>query len=194
VRFQNCNSERANTGDPIIKALWAHILSAERIHADDTKVPVLAKMKNVTGGSGPMCATIDRSVAGIRRRQSSVIRVIRERVPQEHLASYVGIMQADAFAGINPLYDAKRRPAPIIEAACWSHGRRYFFKLAQETNAPIAVEAVRRIDELFETERAINGMTPDQRIAVRQAKSKPLIRSTPIIPTSFPGRLGAMFY
>jgi transposase len=47
--------------------------------------------------------------------------------------------------------------------------------LAQELKAPIAVEAVRRIDELFEIERTINGMTPEQRVAVRQAKSKPLV-------------------
>jgi transposase len=84
-------------------------------------------------------------------------------------------MQADAFPGFNPLYDSKRRPAPIIEAACWSHGRRYFFKLAQEVKAPIAIQAVRRIDELFEIERAINGMTPEQGVAVRQAESKPLV-------------------
>jgi hypothetical protein len=47
--------------------------------------------------------------------------------------------------------------------------------LAQETKAPIALEAVRRIDELFEIERTINGMTAEQRVAVRQAKSKPLV-------------------
>src|SRR5258708_28610488 len=51
-------------------------------------------------------------------------------------------------------YDAKRQPAPIVEAACWSHGRRKFFDLAKLTKAPIAIEAVRRIDELFEIERS----------------------------------------
>ena len=66
-------------------------------------------------------------------------------------------MQADAFNGYNELYRAKRKPAPILEAACWSHGRRKFFDLAKTGEAPIAAEAVRRIDELFEIERAING-------------------------------------
>jgi transposase len=84
-------------------------------------------------------------------------------------------MQADAFAGFNSLYDAKRQPAPIVEAACWSHGRRKFFDLAKLTKAPIAIEAVRRIDELFEIERAINGKTPEHRVAVRQEKSKLLV-------------------
>jgi transposase len=162
--------------DPIIRALWTHVLSAERIHADDTTVPVLAKMKTVTGRIWTYVRD-DRPFGG-KDPPAAVFRYSRTRAgehPQEHLASYVGIMQADAFAGFNPLYDAKRRPAPIIEAACWSHGRRYFFKLAQENKAPIAIEAVRRIDELFEIERTINGLTPQQRVAVRQAKSKPLV-------------------
>jgi len=136
--------------DPIIRALWAHVLSAERIHADDTTVPVLAKMKTVTGRIWTYVRD-DRPFGG-KDPPAAVFRYSRTRAgehPQEHLAGYVGIMQADAFAGFNPLYDAKRRPAPIIEAACWSHGRRYFFKLAANTKAPIAIEAVRRIDELL---------------------------------------------
>jgi transposase len=133
-------------------------------------------MKTVTGRIWTYVRD-DRPFGG-KDPPAAVFRYSRTRAgehPQEHLASYVGIMQADAFAGFNPLYDAKRRPAPIIEAACWSHGRRYFFKLAQENKAPIAIEAVRRIDELFEIERTINGLTPQQRVAVRQAKSKPLV-------------------
>ena len=139
-------------------------------------MPVLAKMKTVTGRIWTYVRD-DRPFGG-KDPPAAVFRYSRTRAgehPQEHLASYVGIMQADAFPGFNPLYDAKRRPAPIIEAACWSHGRRYFFKLAQETKAPIALEAVRRIDELFEIERTINGLTPQQRVAVRQAQSKPLV-------------------
>ena len=67
------------------------------------------------------------------------------------------------------------QPAPMIEAACWSHGRRNFFDLAKLNKAPIAIEAVRRIDELFEIERTINGKTPEQRVAMREEKSKPLV-------------------
>ena len=84
-------------------------------------------------------------------------------------------MQADAFTGYNDLYRGNRKPAPILEAACWSHGRRKFFDLARSGEAPIASEAVRRIDELFEIERTINGKTPEQRLAVRREKSRPLV-------------------
>jgi transposase len=95
--------------------------------------------------------------------------------PRDHLAGYAGIVQADAFAGFNGLYDAKRKPAAVTEAACWSHRRRLFFDLATLSKSPIAAEAVRRIDELFEIERSINGKTPADRVAVRQERAKPLV-------------------
>jgi transposase len=87
-------------------------------------------------------------------------------------------MQADAYAGFNRLYEASRKPAPIVEAACWAHGRRKFFDLARLNKAPIAVEAVERIDVLFAIEREINGVngtTPQQRVWARHERSRPLV-------------------
>jgi transposase len=162
--------------DPILAALRGHVLAAERIHADDTTVPVLAKTKTKTGrlwvylrddrpfgGKAPPAAFFEYSAS--RHGEH----------PSRHLAGWAGVMQADAFAGFNDLYDGKRRPGPIIEAACWAHARRKFFELAKLAKAPIALEAVRRIDELFEIERAINGKPLDERKAVRQERSEPLV-------------------
>ena len=109
--------------------------------------------------------------------------------PQAHLARYVGILQADAYDGYNQLYLAGRNPGPIREAACWGHARRPFFAMADiEENArrkaagkkeivlsPIAIEVVHRIDALFEIERSINGKRAEDRLAVRQTLSRPLI-------------------
>jgi transposase len=109
--------------------------------------------------------------------------------PQTHLADYAGIFQADAFGGYNKLYEAGRKPAPIVEAACWVHARRPFFIMADlVANArraaqgrtpgmisPLALEAVRRIDALFEIERSINGQSAEKRKAVRQELSAPLV-------------------
>lgn len=86
-------------------------------------------------------------------------------------------MQADAFSGFNELYDPRQKPGPITHAACWAHVRRKFFDLAKLKKAPIAVEAVRRIDELFELERPINGKPPEVRKGARQAQSKPLVEA-----------------
>jgi transposase len=107
--------------------------------------------------------------------------------PQRHLAGFIGILQADAYGGYKKLYEPGRSPGPILEAACWSHGRRKFFVLADiEANAqrkkpavisPIALEAVQRIDALFEIERGVNGLCSDQRKAARQEQSAPLVAS-----------------
>ena len=41
--------------------------------------------------------------------------------------------------------------------------------------SPLALEAVRRIDALFEIERTINGQSPERRRSVRQELSAPLV-------------------
>src|SRR5215213_7350589 len=95
--------------------------------------------------------------------------------PERHLAEFAGILQADAYAGFNRLYEPKREPGPILEAACWAHARRKLFELAAVSKAPIAAEAVRRIDELFKVECEINGKTAEERLAVREERAKPLV-------------------
>jgi hypothetical protein len=109
--------------------------------------------------------------------------------PQMHLAKYSGIFQADAYGGYNKLYEPDRKPGPIVEAACWVHARRPFFVLADLAEnarrkaqgktagaiSPLALEAVRRIDALFEIERSINGQSAKHRRSVRQELSAPLV-------------------
>ena len=95
--------------------------------------------------------------------------------PRRHLARYAGILQADAYAGFNELYLPGRMPGVITEAACWAHGRRKFFVLADVAKAPIAIEAIRRIDLIFDVERDINGLEPVQRHAARQERVAPLV-------------------
>ena len=88
------------------------------------------------------------------------------------------LCRADAggrLCGFNRLYDDRRKPGPIIEAACWAHARRKFFELARLDKAPIAVEAVERIDALFAIEREINGLAPQERLRIRGEKSRPLV-------------------
>jgi transposase len=175
---------------PIHDRLLAYVLAAGRLHGDDTTVPVLAKGKTIVG----RCWTYvrdDRPFGG-RAPPAAVFFYSRDRSgehPQQHLAGWAGILQADAYSGYRELYDVARRPGPIREAACWAHARRKFFVLAAvEAGArrrapgrnppvlsPIALEAVQRIDALFDIERGINGLTAEQRLAVRQECSAPLV-------------------
>ena len=153
----------------------AHVFAAERIHADDTTVPVLAKGKTRTGRLWTYVRD-DRPFAG-PDPPAAVFFYSRDRGgehPEQHLAGYAGLMQADAYAGFSKLYEANRKPGPIIEAACWAHGRRKFFDLARLSKAPIAAEAVKRIDVLFAIEREINGLAPQERRARAPGAQSPV--------------------
>jgi transposase len=161
---------------PLVLLIRSRVFAAERIHADDTTVPVLAKGKTRTGRLWTYVRD-DRPFGG-RDPPAAVFFYSPDRGakhPEQHLAGYVGLMQADAYAGFNRLYDTRRRPGPIVEAACWAHARRYFFDLARLAKAPIAIEAVERIDAMFAIEREINGLPPQQRLCVRNERSRPLV-------------------
>jgi transposase len=175
---------------PLLRRVEAHVLAAERLHGDDTTVPVLAKGKTNTGRCW-VYVRDDRPFGG-PAPPAAMFYYSRDRAgehAQAHLADYAGIFQADAFGGYNKLYEADRKPGPIIEAACWVHARRPFFVMADiAANArrtaqgktpwmisPLALEAVRRIDALFDIERSINGQSAERRQAVRQEVSAPLV-------------------
>ena len=161
---------------PLLELIRHHVLAGKRVHGDDTTVPVLAKQKTVIGRVWAYVRD-DRPFAG-PDPPAALFFYSRNRNgehPNRHLASYAGILQADAYAGFGGLYDAKRKPGPITEAACWSHGRRHFFELGDLRKAPLAVEAVRRIDEIFAIERRINGLPAGDRLDVRQRETKPIV-------------------
>ena len=175
---------------PIFKLIEAHVFAAQRLHGDDTTVPVMAKGKTDTGRLWDYVRD-DRPFGGADP-PAVVFRYSRDRRgehPQAHLATWSGILQADAFAGYGELYAADRSAGLILEAGCFAHARRKFFELADVEGAarkksrgektgqiyPIALEAVQRLDALFEIERTINGKTAQERLAVRQELSAPLM-------------------
>jgi transposase len=175
---------------PLLQRLQAHVFAAERLHGDDTTVPVLASGKTDTGRCWVYVR--DDRPFGRDAAPAAMFYYSRDRGgehPQAHLARYTGLLQADAYGGYGKLYDSDRKPRPILEAACWVHARRPFFVLADVEAAarrraqgktpsvisPIALEAVRRIDALFAIERDINGRSAEQRRTVRQELSAPLV-------------------
>jgi transposase len=176
--------------EPLLRCLERYVFTAERLHGDDTTVPVLAKGKTITGRCW-VYVRDDRPFGG-HSPPAAMFYYSRDRGgehPRSHLAKWSGQLQADAYGGYMQLYDVDRMPGPILEAACWAHARRPFFALADidasarrtaegKTSLPIsplALEAVRRIDALFDIERTINGMSAEERRRVRQERSAPLV-------------------
>ena len=166
----------AATLQPLCELIRRHILAAARVHGDDTTVPVLAKGKTIIGRLWTYVRD-DRPFGGADP-PAAIFFYSRDRAgqhPERHLAGYTGILQADAYGGFNDLYRADRRLGPITEAACWAHGRRKFFALAELTKAPLALEAVRRIDAIFAIEREINGQSYADRLVRRKADVAPMV-------------------
>jgi len=143
---------------PIHSLIEAHVLAAERLHGDDTTVPILAKGKTDTGRIWTYVRD-DRPFAGQSPPGAAYYasRDRRQEHPERHLKTLTGILQADAYGGYNPLFKVDCDPGPLTQALCWSHARRKFFVLADiATSAkrgkqvapisPIALEAVKRID------------------------------------------------
>lgn len=172
---------------PLHALIEAHVLAAERLHGDDTTVPILAKGKTVTGhiwtyvrDDRPFGGTVPPAALYYASRDR------RQEHPQRHLQNFTGILQADAYSGYNGLFDPSRAQGTIASALCWAHARRQFYELADiAANArrgrtapeisPVALEAVKRIDALFDIEREINGRAADERLRVRQEQSAPLL-------------------
>lgn len=175
---------------PLYKRIEAHVLAAERIHGDDTTVPVMAKGKTDVARLW-VYVRDDTPFAGTDP-PAALFHYSRDRRgehPQAHLACWSGIFQADAYGGYGELYRDGRGAGTVLEAGCFAHARRKFFELADVEGAarkksrgertgmiyPIALEAVKRLDALFDIERAVNGRPAAERLVVRQELSAPLM-------------------
>ena len=172
---------------PIHVLIEHHVLAGSRVHGDDTTVPLLARGGTKTArlwtyvrddgpfsGGGPPAASFKFS------RDRQMIH------PNKHLTGWQGILQSDVYSAYNDLYLSDRNPGPVRSALCWSHARRKFFELADIAGnvrdgkpahdiSPIALEAVKRIDAIFDIEREINGKDAGTRLAARQERSRPLV-------------------
>jgi transposase len=177
----------ASVLQPLYALIERHVLAAERLHGDDTTVPILAIGKTIKGHIWTYVRD-DRPFGG-RAPPAALYYASRDRRhehPARHLHGYTGILQADAYSGYNELYNPSRPEGPVTAALCWSHARRQFFELADiAANArrgknaapisPIALDAVKRIGALFDIERGINGQNAEERLLVRREQSAPLV-------------------
>ena len=157
---------------PLVDAVGAHVMAAERVHADDTTVPVLDPGRGNTKTGRLWCYVRDDRPFGGETAPAVLYRYSPDRKgdhPRTHLEPFRGILQADGYAGYAGLYDRG-----ITEAACWAHVRRKFFDVHAATQSPLAQEALQRIAALYAVETTIRGQPPDVRLGVRQAQSAPL--------------------
>ncbi len=163
--------------EPLADRIGRHVMAGSVIHADDTPVPVLAPGNGKTKeGRFWIYLRDERPHAGAAP-PAVLYRYTPDRKGErcrEHLAAFQGHLHADGYPGFARLYEVKDgKPPSVTEVACWAHVRRKFFDVHQSNGSPIAKEALSKIGELFEIERAIAGKPPGQRRVVRMEKAKP---------------------
>jgi transposase len=159
---------------PLVEAVRRHVMASDKLHGDDTPVPVLAPGNGTTKTARLWTYVRDDRPSGDTAAPAVWFAYSADRKgdhPQQHLKSFRGILQADGYAGFNRLYEEGR----IEEAACWAHVRRKFYDLYQAHKSPIAAEALARIAALYAIEAGIRGRPPDERRWIRNERSRPLL-------------------
>jgi transposase len=162
--------------DPLLKALEKYVMSAGKLHADDTPVPVLSPGAGNTKLGRLWTYVRDDRPAGLTDPAAVFFRYSPDRKaahPYDHLKSFTGILQADGYTGFHGLYE--REENPLTEAACWAHVRRKFFDLHAATQSPLAHEALLKIGALYAIESEIRERPAEERRTVRQARAGPLL-------------------
>jgi transposase len=142
--------------DPVAAAIRRHVFAAEKIHGDDTTVPVLAPGlgRTATGrlwvyvrDDRPFCSEAPPAAAYFYSPDRGA------KHPTAHMANFTGLLQADGYAGFEGLYNpARTKPGPITEVACWAHCRRKFYDVWEATKSPVAKEALDRIAAVYAIE------------------------------------------
>ncbi len=159
---------------PLVEALRKHVLSAAKIHADDTPVPVLAPGNGKTRTGRLWTYVRDERAAGENTAPAVWFTYSPDRKgehPRQHLMNFKGALQADAYAGFHHLYEG----GVIYEVACWAHARRKFHDIHVVHASPITTEAIRRIGALYGIEEEIRGKPAELRREIRQARARPLL-------------------
>ncbi len=157
---------------PLVEAVGTYVMSAERVHTDDTTVPVLDPGRGKTKTGRLWCYARDDQPFGGEAAPAVLYCYSPDRKgehPRQHLAGFRGILQADGYAGYAGLYDRG-----VTEAVCWAHARRKFFDVQARTQSPLALQALQRIAALYAIETTIRGQPPDARLAARAAQSTSL--------------------
>jgi transposase len=162
--------------EPLVAALRRHVMSAEKLHADDIPVPVLAPGLGKTKTGRLWTYVRDGRPSGDATPPAVWFAYTPDRKgehPKVHLDKFTGTLQADGYAGFDQIYEAGK----IQEAACWAHVRRKFYDIQVAHKSQVAQEALARIGALYAIEKEIHGHSPEERREVRNTRSRPLLGS-----------------
>jgi transposase len=174
---------------PLVDAIQKHVLAGPKLHADDTPLPVLSPGNGRTRTGRLWTYVRDDRPAGIDTPPAVWFAYSEDRKgehPRQHLSTFQGALQADAYAGFQNLYGKG-----IYEAACWAHARRKFHEIHVVHPSPTTTEALARIGALYAIEEEVRGKPADLRLSIRQARAKPLLAELRTWMQKVQGRLSS---
>lgn len=157
---------------PLVAAVQRYVMGGNKVHGDDTPIPVLAPGNGKTKTARLWTYVRDDRPSADVAPPAVWFAYSPDRKgehPQHHLRSFAGTLQADAYAGFNAVYETGR----VQEAACWAHARRKFHELHAVRPNAVTEQALARIGELYDIEREIRGQPPDLRREIRQREAVP---------------------
>ena len=161
---------------PLHQRLLEHLKASARLFADETTAPVLDPGRGRTKtGQLWAYARDDRPWGGPDPPAVAYVYAPDRKAerPAAHLDGFRGVLQVDGYAGYRPLAENGR----VALAFCWSHVRRRFYEIAAAGHAPIASEALTRINALYAIEAVIRGRAAEERQHVRQEQSRPTVQA-----------------
>ena len=174
---------------PLVDAIQKHVLAGPKLHADDTPLPVLSPGNGKTKTGRLWTYVRDDRPAGIDTPPAVWFAYSQDRKgehPRQHLSTFQGVLQADAYAGFQHLYGHR-----IEEAACWAHARRKFHEIHVVHPSPTTSEALARIGALYAIEEEVRGKPADLRLSIRQARARPLLAELRLWMEKAQGRLSS---
>lgn len=175
---------------PLVEAVRRYVLGGGQVHADDTPLPVLDPGRGHTKTGYLWTYVRDERPWGSSLAPAVCFEYSPNRKgehPRRHLLDFAGVVHSDAYSGLNALFEVfttkkhaktvKTRAGPgrIMRSLCWAHVRRKIYDLYVALDSPIAREGIHRIDELYDIETEIRGLTPEERRQERQARAVPLL-------------------
>lgn len=190
LRGHGVNLDRSTLVHWVLRAAWwlkplyqlfvDTVLSSPKVFCDDTPLPVLDRRRRRTRtGRFWSYAVDDRPWQG--PAPPTVVYIFAEdrkgKHVHEHLSRFSGVLQVDGYAGYGELTKPDRPGGPVTLAYCLAHARRQFFEIYESSKSAVAAEALQRIGSVYEIEQRIRGLTAGERVAVRQAETKPILEA-----------------
>ena len=160
---------------PLVDALTAELLKHDVLHADETAVAMLKPGHGKTHRAylWSYCTTrfnetkavvfdFAESRAGLHAREFLGLQ------GNDHNLGWHGKLVCDDYSGYKQLL-----AMGVTEAGCLAHARRKFFDLWANHKSTVGEEALKYFVQLYEVEREVKDLDPDERRRIRQLKARP---------------------